>query len=388
MNYISDFLREGYDLCQNLSNCSISTEQHKFSTATPRFGLGELHIGLPFNSELIDKVDHYELSKDKASTSLHKDLKKLLRDKPWLGYVLTGYDDLHTQAENIQNVSYYTAYYHDEAFLKEYLGIIRRVEPGEVKIITPLKASTVAKPAFKKMLKELGFSHVSYKSNDQSGGYVDGTATEHRKITFINPGTIANENAYNALLYFSNPLILVTGNISLAKAITMNKIPFYEWRFFESQVNADLQSFWKNTGLESFFVSEYRPEIKAAALNQFNFDSPLRRQANKRIIKAKNAMPDLLDVIWLVHRPNHTLWKLDTQVKRRWVQGGKSELFEEIKHTESADIRDILAAKVIVHNILYQNTGYDSEQLDAIFKLIQDPRLKGYLLSLLNDIEP
>ncbi len=388
MSCISDFWYEGDDVYQNLSNCSISTEQHKFSIATPRFGLGGLHIGLPFNSELIAKVDNYELSKDKTSTSLHNDFKQLLNDKPWLVYALTDNNDLDTQPETIQHVSYYIAYYRDEAFLKEYLDIIRRIESGEVKIVTPLKRSTFVKPAFKEMLKELGFSEVNYKSNGQSSGYVDRTAPAYRKITFIDPGFIANENAYNALLYFSNPLILVTGNIGLAKAITMNKIPFYEWRYFESHTNEHLQSFWQGTTLEAFFVSEYQPERKAAALNQFNFDSVLRRQTNQRIIKEKNAMPDLLDVIWLVHRPNLALWRLDKKVKERLRLGEKSQLFDEIKHTESADIRDVLAAKVLIQHILDQNTGYDSEQLDELIKLIQDPRLREYLISLMIKHKP
>ncbi|WP_422410906.1 MULTISPECIES: hypothetical protein [unclassified Endozoicomonas] len=399
MNYISDFRFEGYDLCQNLTECSIKTEQHKFSIATPRFGLGELHLGLPFNSELIEKVDNYEISDDKTSTSLYKDLKQLLQDRPWLGLALTGHSDLDTQAEAIQNVSYYTAYYDDEAFLKEYLEIIRRIDPGDIKIVTDLKWSMLSTESFKEMLSELGFGNVHYKSNSASNSYCqrttseykkitysdcDPTVSEYRKITFIDSGFIDNDNAYNALAYFSQPLTLVTGDINLAKAITMNKIPFYQWRHFQTQVNEHLQSLWQGTGLESFFVNDYQPEIKAAALNQFNQDSPLRRQTNKQIIKAKNAMPDLLDVVWLVHCPNAEVWRLDTQVKRKLVQGENNELFDEIKNTESKDIRDILATKVLIQHIFDQNTGYDKEQLDEFFKLINDSRLREYLLSLLN----
>ncbi|WOG29468.1 hypothetical protein [Endozoicomonas sp. 8E] len=363
---------------------SLDSAQDKSCIALPKFGLGELHLGLPFNSELIEKIDDYEMSVDKESTSLHKDLKQLLQDKPWLGYALTGHRDLNTQAETIQNVSYYTAYFRDETFLKEYLDVIRRTEPGEIKIVTPIKSTTLRTPAFREMLKEMGFSNIHYKSRGASGIYFQPTASEYRKITFINPGFIDNESAHNALAYFSQPLTLVTGDISLIKAIAMNKIPFCEWRYFQTDVNKHLQSLWKGSGLELFFVNDYQPEIKAAALNQFKLDSPLRRKINRQIISAHNAMPGLLDVIWLVHRPSHALWNLDTQVKERLEKGENSELFDEIKQTESKDIRDILAAKVLIQHSRDQSTGYNQYQLDELFMLIQDPRLREYLLPLLN----
>ncbi|WP_422138623.1 hypothetical protein [Endozoicomonas sp. ALC020] len=363
---------------------SLDSAQDKSCIASPKFGLGELHLGLPFNSELIEKIDDYEMSVDKASTSLHQDLKQLLQDKPWLGYALTGHRDLNTQAETIQNVSYYTAYYQDEAFLKEYLDIIRRIEPGEIKIVTPTKSTILSTPAFREMLYEMGFSTIHYKSRGGSGIYFQRIGSEYRKITFINPGFIDNERAYNALAYFSQPLTLVTGDMSLIKAITMNKIPFYEWHYFQTDVNKHLQSLWKGTGLESFFVSDYQPEIKAAALNQFNLDSPLRREINRRIISAHNAMPGLLDVIWLVHRPSHALWNLDTQVRERLENGQNDELFHEIKQTESMDIRDILATKVLIQHSRDQSTGFNQYQLDELFMLIQDPRLREYLIPLLN----
>ncbi|WP_252179069.1 hypothetical protein [Endozoicomonas sp. 4G] len=382
----------------NLPNCPITEKQNEPSTAIPRFGLGELHLGLPFNSELIEKVDDYEMSEDKTSTALYKDLKQLLKDKPWLGRALTGHalKGLDTQAETIRNTSYYTAYYQDKAFLKEYLDIIRRIEPGEIKVVIPFKWSGFTD--LKDMLMEMGFTHVQHRSitgfaiscthSASKGrnfrfGDCHPDAPDAKKITVIDPGLI-DDNAYNALVYFSQPLTLVKGDINLTKAIAMNKVPFYEWSYTQTQVNEQLQSFWQGTGLEAFFVNEYQPEIKAALLNQFNFDSVVRRQINKRIIKAKNAMPDLLDVIWLAHRPNHPLWEHDIQLKIRLEGGEHNELFDEIKNTESTEMRDIMAVKVLIQAILEQGSVYDQEQLNEIFELIQDPRLKEYLLALLN----
>ncbi|WP_252179070.1 hypothetical protein [Endozoicomonas sp. 4G] len=387
----------------NLPNCPITEKQNKCSAAISRFGLGKLHLGLPFNSELIEKVDHYETSEDKTSTALYKDLKQLLKDKPWLGLGLTGHalkgdSDLDTQAETILNTSYYTAYYQDKAFLKEYLDIIRRIEPGEIKVVIPLKWAG-GFTVLKDMLVELGFTYVRYRSIMKSSIYCTHTASKDRnlklgdcdpdapdarKIMVIDPGLIDDDNAYNALVYFSQPLTLVKGDINLTKAIAMNKIPFYEWLYTQTQVNEHLQSFWQGTGLEAFFVNEYQPEIKAALLNQFNFDSVVRRQINKRIIKAKNAMPDLLDVIWLAHRPNHPLWGHHIPMKIKLAREKHNELFDEIKNTESPEMRDVLAVKVLIQAILEQCSAYDQEQLNAIFGLVQDPRLPEYLLALLN----
>ncbi|MGI9283518.1 MAG: hypothetical protein ACR2PX_28395 [Endozoicomonas sp.] len=73
------------------------------------------------------------------------------------------------------------------------------------------------------MLADLGYGYVTYQSDTVKISYVIPEAMSYKQINIVNPGPIASQDDYNALIYFSHPLILVAGNLSLAKVISMHR---------------------------------------------------------------------------------------------------------------------------------------------------------------------
>ncbi|WP_153301866.1 hypothetical protein [Endozoicomonas arenosclerae] len=197
------------------------------------------------------------------------------------------------------------------------------------------------------------------------------------------PGPIASQDAYNALIYFSHPLILVAGNLSLAKVISMHKVPLYEWRSFQTDVNKDLKAFWQGTALDAFFENRYAPQEKSEALKALNFNPLVLREVSQRIMSKHNIIPTLLDSIWLTHQPSHPLWQLDQDAREIMAMPSSRELLSEIQAVRDLTKREILAGKIILNYTQTAQPILSSYELGTLFSLIEDPVIKAYLKSLL-----
>lgn len=273
-----------------------------------QFGLQNT-IGLPINSGLREKVEEFEKSEYKHGTAMVEDLKKLFVEKPWLAEAVTKSSDPEEQLQTFFDQPYFAAYHHEIANLKEYMAIIGQLTT-QATLISTLKWNRVNTRLLREIFAQLGYSQVDYISENTNETLLIPEAAGCKKLRIINPGKIQDENAYNAMLYFSQPLVHVAGNISLVKAITMNKLPFYEWRYFHTHMNPSLQKLWQGTGYESLFVNEYNPEGKAAVLKQVGFDRDVLSRVNQNIVVSHNAMPALMGVIRLAYMPDHPLWEL------------------------------------------------------------------------------
>lgn len=361
--------------------CDLYNEQ-EYCEAPITFGLGKKTVGMPFNSVLSKKVNRFEQAGNKSKTQMARDFKALLKEKPWLGQALSGYRKTSSPLETIKQLPYYIAYYHSQAFLKEYLAIISQIDDNAPTVVLNISLKELQSAAYRGMFADLGYGVVHYRSETQNVAYQIPEAWKFKTIHIVNPGPVASQDAYNALIYFSHPLILVAGNLSLAKVISMHKIPLYEWRSFQTDVNTDLKAHWKGTHLESFFENRYAPDMKAQSLKAFDFNPQALREVSQRIMKKHDVMPALLDTIWLAHQPSHPLWELDTYAQEMLSSRISRGSLLEILAVQDSFKREVLAGKLILHHLRTASLGLMSYELEALFTVIKDPVIKAYLRSM------
>ncbi|KEQ13371.1 hypothetical protein GZ77_13255 [Endozoicomonas montiporae] len=363
---------EGLRRCEEKNSCFSDESQSLV------FGLGERYVGMPFNSDVINKVAEYERHSDIEKTALSQGLRRLFISKPWLGEALAGYGDFSTQLQAIKAKPYYVSYHHEFAFLKEFLTIITEMDQSEPVMVINVSEDDVRNPQYTQLFKDLGFGVVRYVSKDNCQTIYVPDVFGGKTITIVKPGAIPSQEEYDALLFYSHSLMLVAGNLSLVKAISMNKVPFYEWRSFQQAVNDDLREHWKGTALEDFFQNRYAPRKKALALNRFGFDETLIKKVNGSIIKKHNNTEALADVVWLALQPDHPAWKYSAYVDDIVSQRDVDVFIKDIKSKVGFE-RDVPAAKLVFRHIK-KDIYLQSIDVGELIYLIQDPMIKELML--------
>ncbi|WP_153301824.1 hypothetical protein [Endozoicomonas arenosclerae] len=151
------------------------------------FGLSEKTVGLPFNSLLSEKVNEFEQSPDKSDTRMARDFNALLKEKLWLGEALSGKKPAFNPFEAIRQSPYYIAYYHGQAFLKEYLAIISQIDDSIPTIVLNISLEQLQSSAYHGMFADLGYGKVTFQSETETVSYPIPEALSYKQIKIVNP---------------------------------------------------------------------------------------------------------------------------------------------------------------------------------------------------------
>lgn len=359
--------------------CSLS--KLFFCESAMQFGLNNA-AGLPFNSRLRHKINEFEYSQNRFNTKLVADLIRFIRQKPWFAKAVTRQQQIKTQVEVFYTRPYFAAYHHELASLKEYLAIIGELQ-SYVVLVSSLKHEVVKSRAFLEMAAQLGYEQVEFVSEGLHKYHFPYIPTGNKTLKIVNPGRVSDEDAYNAMLYFAHPYIHVAGNISLVKAITMNKLPFYEWRYFHTHINPGLKVVWKGTGYEALFENEYNPETKALVIRQRGIDYAVLRDTGQKIFDNHNAMPALMDVVRLTYEPSHEIWQIARQLDYLIHEEAYDRAMTLVNSQIDPVYKEIMAARFLLAARSHNPEPVSGNRAGQLLRFISDIQIKTLLMEML-----
>ncbi len=275
-NYQPHILDDNYDaekLATQLLKGHPSIFRGEIPTSSRRFhvGVGRDNDGIFINSRLLKKAQ------EKEGASFHSDYQNLIARNPQLGEILS----------NVREGGYYMSYMHKFHKLLEFITMAAFIDgEKETTVLTNIDIARFRKEMFFN-ISEHKIKEIVYQDLQKEGyrQVLSSGRSEGKTVSVIRLPAIRDPDQYASLVYYSSPVVGVTGNSSLFEAITLGKLPFYEFNTDSHLlVNRDLAKL-TGEGLHGFFSPFYRPKRKAKIVKK-HADSI--REWSDKIIKSKS----------------------------------------------------------------------------------------------------